>query len=57
MTRSLSEWAILAEAGHASVDHARIAFAHNVGADAQPFAHARPKRIDEDVGLIEQAEQ
>ena len=46
----LAERAVLAPAGHAAVDKARIGFLAGLGAQAKPFHDARAESLDQQVG-------
>ena len=49
--------AILAVAGDGAVDEPRIALAQALVADAQAVEHARPKRLEQHVGVLREAQQ
>ena len=49
-----SERAVLAPTGHPAVDQLRIEAQAIIGAEAQPFCHARPKALDDRIGAGDQ---
>ncbi|MNN16389.1 hypothetical protein D3C81_1295250 [compost metagenome] len=49
--------AVLAPAGHASVDQFRIALQANHRAHAQPLHHPGAEALDQHVGLVDQTQQ
>ena len=51
------ERAVLAPAGHAGVDQARVAGQHLVRPGPEPLQDAGPQALHEDVGAVQQAEQ
>jgi hypothetical protein len=48
------KWAVLAPTGHPAVDQLRIEAQAIIGAEAQPFCHARPKALDDRIGAGDQ---
>ena len=47
---ALGERTVLAPAGHAAVDEARVARVHGVGPEAEALHHAGPEALDQRVG-------
>jgi hypothetical protein len=54
--RARGERALLAPAGHPSVDELRVAGVAGLGADAEALGDARAVALDEDVGAVDQVE-
>ena len=52
----VGERPVLAPAGHAAVDEARVAREADVGAEAEPLHHAGAETLDEHVGALDQAQ-
>ena len=52
----VGERTLLAPAGHAAVDEARVPREADVGAEPEPLHHARPEALDQHVGLLDQPE-
>ena len=56
MAGGLGERALLAPAGHAAIDEARVARQDNVRAEPQSFHHARAKAFDQGIGVSKQVQ-
>ena len=56
MPGRVRERPVLAPAGHASVDEARVPGEADVGPEPQPLGDPRPEPLDERVGLLDQAQ-
>ncbi len=52
----VGERALLAPAGHAAVDDARVALEDHIRPEAEPFGDAGTEALDEDVGALEQGQ-
>ncbi len=53
---AIGQRAVLAPAGHAPVDEARIAFQRDVRAQAHALGHARTEALEQHVGLLDEPE-